>query len=351
MSLGNLTVDAPNGSDRFMNVSSNNVNAGTVPAGYNINIQNALTITSGSVFKKTFANAPVYVGGNIVNNGSLLMPLGQNLYLGNIINGALAPTSLPQTISGTGTYSANQWSLTGSSAYPGYSVGGLTVNNNSVEGVTIGIPNFRTNSVSLANGIVHTTATNTIYCGAPDVMNATYNSGTFGFASNVVGSATCHIDGPIVHANKFDSSLTQNKLFPVGKNGKYMPISIASTGGVELMVEAFDSNSGSVNATNASNLSAARWKVTRVGSLGGFTGYNVRLGSLTSPVTASSIIVQSATENGTYDIVSTPTSAITFDAAHFSLTNLPSIALTTAQTGGFLGNFAYASGPACSGTH
>jgi hypothetical protein len=350
MSIGNLTVDAPNGAERFMNVSSNNLNAGTVPAGYNINIQNALTITAGSVFKKTFANAPVYVGGNVVNNGSLLMPIGQTLYLGNIINGALTPTSLPQTISGTGTYLANQWSLTGSSTYPGFSVGSFTVNNNSAEGVTIGIPNFRTNSVSLASGIVHTTATNTIYCGAPDVMNATYSSGTFSFATNVVGSATCYIDGPIAHANKFDANNTQNRLFPTGKNGKYLPISIASTGGVELMVEAFDSNSGTVNPTNASNLSAARWKVTRVGSLGGFTGYNVRLGSLTSPVTASSVIVQSATENGTYDIVSTPTSAITYDAAHFSLPNLPTIALTTAQTGGLLGNFAYASGPGCSGT-
>uniref|UniRef100_UPI0037C067CA beta strand repeat-containing protein n=1 Tax=Flavobacterium sp. TaxID=239 RepID=UPI0037C067CA len=40
LSLGNLTVDAPNGAERFMNVSSNNVNSGTVPAGYNFNVQN-----------------------------------------------------------------------------------------------------------------------------------------------------------------------------------------------------------------------------------------------------------------------------------------------------------------------
>jgi hypothetical protein len=74
------------------------------------------------------------------------------------------------------------------------------------------------------------------------------------------------------------------------------------------------------------------------------------MGSLDNPVTASNLIVHSATESGEYDIVSTPASAITYDLSHFSLTNLPTITFTTPQTGGFLGNFSYAEGPACSGT-
>ena len=349
LSLGNLTVDAPNGTERFMNVSSNNLNSGTVPSGYNFNVQNNLTITSGSVFNKVLGNAPVYVGGNIINNGTLNMPRGGNLYLGNIINGALTPSAIPQTISGSGTYLANEYNLNGGNLYNAHSVGSLTVNNTSAAGVTIGVPNFRVNGLTLTNGIVHTTATNTIYCGAPDVLNTSMTNGTFGFSPNVVGSATCHIDGPIVHSNKADASITQNRLFPVGKNGKYLPISVASTGGVELMVEAFDTNTGTTSA-NASNMSANRWKVTRVGTAGAFTGYNVRLGSLDNPVTSSSLIVHAATESGVYDIVSTPASLMTYDAAHFSITNLPTIALTTAQTGGFLGNFSYAEGSACTGT-
>lgn len=347
LSLGNLTVDAPNGAERFMNVSSNNVNSGTVPAGYNFNVQNNLTITSGSEFRKTLGLAPTYVGGNIINNGTLSLSTTNNLYLGNIINGVLTPSAIPQTISGSGTFNANQW-YNSNPIFP-VSVGSLTINNTNPQGVTLSVPNFRANTVTLTNGILHTSAAYPIYCGYPDVMNAALNPGTFGFSSNVVGSATCHIDGPIVHANKFDSGITQNRLFPVGKNGKYLPISIASTGGVELMVEAFDTNTGTTSA-NASNLSTNRWKVTRVGTLGDFTGYNVRMGSLDNPVTASNLIVHAATESGEYDIVATPPSTMTYDAAHFSIPNLPTITLATAQTGGFLGNFSYAQGPACSGT-
>ncbi|SEQ03010.1 Ig-like domain-containing protein [Flavobacterium urocaniciphilum] len=332
LSLGNLTVDAPNGADRFMNVGSNNINNA-----YNMNVQNALTITAGSSFRKTFANAIVYVGGNIINNGSFNLPVaGTSLYLGNFINGTAVPSTIPQTISGSGTYLANQYSLT--SGYDAYVVNGLTINNTSVGGVTINVPNFRVNSVTLTNGVVHTSAAFPLYCGVPDVMNPSFNSGAFSG-----GNATSYFDGPIVYANKFDATITNYRLFPVGKNGKFLPISIASTGGVELMVEAFDSNAGTVNATNASNLSSTRWKATRVGALGNFTGYNVRIGD--AQLTSSNIIVHSATENGVYDIVSTPTSAMTFNAGTPNTMNL-----TTAQTGGFLGNFSYSEGVACSGT-
>lgn len=331
-SLGNLTVDAPNGNERFMNVGSNNINNT-----YNMNVQNALTITAGSSFKKTFANSIVYIGGDIINNGSFNLPTaGTSLYLGNLINGVAVPSTIPQTISGSGTYLANQYSLT--SGYNGYAVNGLTINNTSTAGVTLSVPNFRTNSVTLTNGIVHTSSAYPLYCGVPDVMNPNYNSGAFSG-----GSETSYFDGPIVHANKYDSTIGLYKLFPVGKNGKYLPISISSTGGVELMVEAFDTNAGTVNATNASNLSQNRWKVTRVGALGNFTGYNVKLGA--TPITASNIIVHSNTENGVYDIVSTPASIMTFTTGTPNTINL-----TTPQTGGFLGNFSYSEGVACSGT-
>ena len=344
-SLGNLTIDAPDGDSRFMSTT----NMGTNTALGTVNVQNQLSITAGSTLKKLNGNNTYYVGGNIINNGSFLQPTSSSpLYLGNFINGVAAPTTLAQTLSGTGIWSNNQYSLTTNS--PTGSISSLTVNNTNPAGVTLQVPNFRAVlGVALTNGILHTSAAYPLYCGVADVTGPFFG-GSFSFSTNVTGSATCHIDGPIAHANKSDASITQNRLFPTGKNGKYLPISISSTGGAELMVEAFDTNSGTTNPANASGLSANRWKVSRVGTAGTFTGYNVRLGSLTSPVTASSLIVHSADENGTYDIVSTPASTITYDAAHFSLTNLPTIALTTAQTGGFLGNFSYANGPGCSGT-
>lgn len=341
-SLGNLTVDAPNGSTRFMNVSSNNVNNN-----YHMNVQNTLTVTPGSVFKKTFANATVYVGGDIVNNGTINFPsAGSGLYLGNFINGSAVPTTLAQTISGSGVWSTNQWSLTNGPTN-GYALSSLTINNTNPSGITLQVPNFRVwGSVTLTNGILHTSAAYPIYCGIQDVMGSTFNGGTFSAANG--GSNTTHIDGPCVHANRFDSTITNYRLFPVGKNGKYLPVLVASTGGVELMAEAFDTNMGSINLANGSNLSSDRWKVSRVGVVGNFTGYNVRIGS--TAVTSLNSIVHSASDNGVYDLLSAPISSTTFEQAYFATPNMPTLYLATPQTAGFLGNYAFAEGVACSGT-
>lgn len=350
LSLGNLTVDAPDGANRFMNVSNNNINNN-----FYMNVQNAFTVTAGSVFKKNFGNGTVYVGGNIINNGTINMPWqGTGFYLGNNINGQNASTNLPQTISGSGVWETNQWALSNGPA-SGYALWSLNINNTNPAGVTLQVPNFRCSSgVTFINGILHTSAAYPIYSGIFDVTSPLFG-GTFGG-----GNTTSYVDGPCVHANKSDANIAQYRLFPTGKNGKYLPIYISSTGGVELMVEAFDSNAGTVNGTNASNLSANRWNVSRVGSAGAFTGYNVRIGS-NPDVLATNLIVHSATENGVYDIVSTPASpAMTFATSTTSTqttlgfvatTYTPNtITLTTAQTGGFLGNFAYADGPSCSGT-
>jgi hypothetical protein len=333
-SLGNLTIDAPDGENRFMSTN----NFGTNTSLGTMNVQNQLMITSGSTLKKLNGNNTYYVGGNIVNNGSFLQPTASSpLYLGNFINQVAVPTSLAQTISGTGLWSNNQYSLTTNS--PTGAVSSLTINNTNPAGVTLQVPNFRSVlGVTLTNGILYTSAAYPMYCGVADVTGPFFG-GTFNG-----GSATSYIDGPCFHANKSDANINQFRLFPTGKNGKYLPISISSTGGVELMAEAFDMNSGTVNTANASGLSANRWKLSRVGTAGTFTGYNVRIGS-NPDVTASNILVHATADQGTYDIVSTPASAMTFTAGTPNTLNL-----ATAQTGGFLGNFAFASGTACSGT-
>ncbi len=337
-SIGNLTVDAPDGENRFMNVSSNMLNS----SGY-INVQNALTITEGSVFKKTAGTSVIYCGGNITNNGRFSNYTSGQLYLGTTLNGTTGLASaLPQTISGSGSFTASEWA--NSPGIANVVCQGLTVNNTSEAGVTIAVPDFRTaGTFTLANGIVHTSAAYPLYVGDPNVVTAGGNPSVT--ANN--GSATCYVDGPIAFAFNQNQTATGYKPLPTGKNGKFLPIQLAATGGVELMAEAFDTNSGTV--ANASALSAARWEVTRVGTDGSFTGYNVKLGASSDVnVTASDVIVHSATANGTYDLVSTPASAITYAVATFGFgINLPAINLTTAQTGGFLGNFAYAMNNSC----
>ncbi|MFN7013484.1 MAG: beta strand repeat-containing protein, partial [Bacteroidia bacterium] len=206
-SMGNLTVNAPDGNNRYMYASNLGVNTGGL-----VNVQNNFTITAGSVFKKNNGNSTVYVGGNIVNNGSFNMPWGSTgLYLGNFINGVAVPTTLPQTISGSGVFAADQYALTGT-----YSadivLNSITINNTNTAGVTLSVPNFRVNSVVLTNGILHTSAAYPIYCGYADVLNANLFPGTYSAAAS--GSDTTHIDGPCVHANKFDSSATNYRMFP-----------------------------------------------------------------------------------------------------------------------------------------
>ena len=338
-SLGNLIIDAPDGVNRFMSTNNfgSNTGLGTM------NVQNQLTITSGSSLRKLNGNCTYYVGGNIVNNGSFIQPSGSSpLYLGNLINGVAVPTTLPQTISGNGLFLNNEYAL--NSSPTGYSLSSLLINNTSPAGVTLSVPNFRViGGVTLTNGILYTSAAYPISCGNEDVANAS-SSATYGG-----GSATSYIDGPAVHSNVSTlSNINQYRLFPVGKNGKYLPIFISATGGVSLMAEAFDTNAGSVNAVNASGLSANRWKVSRVGMAGNFTGYNVRVGATVNPVTPSNIIVHSATENGIYDLVNG--SATTYELDYFATPTIPTLFLTTAQASGFLGNFSYASGVACTGT-
>jgi hypothetical protein len=334
LSLGNLTIDAPNGAERFMNVSSNNINNR-----FNMNIQNTFTVTTGSVFKKTYANSKVYVGGNIINNGTISFPWnGTSLYLGNLINNVETPTTLAQTISGTGTWQTKEWSLS-SGPSSGYVLWGLAINNTSAAGVTLQMANFKVwGSVTLINGILHTSDTYPIYTGHEDVMGL-FNGGNYSITNP---GPLSYIDGPCFHANKSDNA--QFKLFPVGKNGKYTPIWITSTGGAQYKVEAFDTNTGTVNTTNASNLSTDRWKVERVDTGGNLSAYNVRLGA--DLIDATKLIVHAATANGQYDIVSTPASTTNFTAGTPN-----TLQLALAQTAsGFLGNFSYAEGPACSGT-
>ena len=316
LSLGNLTVDALDGANRFFNV----VNA--------LFIQNATTITSGSVFKKTNTTTGICFGGNIANNGSMIV--GSNtIYLASSYNTLIfsaVATSLPQTISGTGVFynNLNTAAATGS-------ISSLTINNTSPQGVTISIPNFRvTGGITMTAGIIHTSVATPLYQGLTDLSNGGFISGNF--------SDTCFIDGPFSKVIGSNQTSANYQIYPIGKTATYIPISMGVTGGGIFNAEAFTTNTGTPSA-NIDNVSPTRWKVTREGTAGAFTDFNVRVGQ--SAITANNIVVQAPTDQGTYDNVLGSTS--TFVAG------TPNTISTTAATPGtnFTGNFAYATAPNC----
>ena len=314
-SLGNLTVDALDGTNRFFNA----VNA--------LFVQNTATVTTGSVFKKTNTTTGICFGGNVVNNGSIFV--GSNpIYLAsayNTVTFSPVATSLQQTISGAGTFYNNL-----NPALATGSLSSLTILNTNPGGVTISIPNFRvTGSITMTSGIIHTSTATPLYHGLPDVSLTANISGNF--------SNTCFIDGPYsrcIGSNQTSASLYA---FPVGKTS-YTPIFIGVTGGAIFTGEAFTTNSGTASA-NISNLSAARWKVERVGALGSLSDFTVRLGN--PSLAANNIIVQAPTDQGTYDNVLGNTATFA--------TGTPNTLSTVAATPGasFTGNFAYATMPNC----
>ncbi|NNT73231.1 hypothetical protein HKT18_13480 [Flavobacterium sp. IMCC34852] len=311
LSLGNLTVNALDGADRFFNVT--NV----------LSVQNALNITSGSVFKKTNTSGGMFFGGNITNNGSMFMAANT---ITNLANGALGATTLPQTISGSGNFYNNLTTAASTGSFAG-----LTINNTSSAGVTISMLNFRvTSSLTLNSGIVHTSATYPLYHGLADLSSGAILSGTF--------SDTSFIDGPYNKSFATNSTSASFQLFPVGKTS-YTPVWVGITAGASITAEAYTSNAGTTSV-NASNLSATNWRVTREGALGSMSDYKVQLGH--PSIGANNIIVQAPIANGTYD--NTFGNAMVYTAG-----TLNTIAAPTAISGaGYTSSyFAYATTPNC----
>jgi hypothetical protein len=338
LSLGNLTIDATN-ADRF--VSSIN----------KLNVQNTFTVNSGSVFLKAKqlglpngANdyGAAYFGGNIINNGTILTRYqSQTFGFDNLLNGVEVPTTIAQTISGSGNF-YDTYELTSTTSGTG-ALSGMTVNNKSAGGLTIAVPNFRIEGqIVMNNGIIHTSSAYPLYHG---VVGST--TPQLAFANPY--SNTCHIDGPYERVVSTTNTNTTYPLFPVGKAGTYMPISFAIAGGGIYRVEAYTTNSGTPSS-NIASLSNKRWVVQRVGTTGTPSTYNVRVGA--SDITASNIPVQASTDEGTYDNTLGATSTYAAAGAVGATVDLVNnVTSTVAGTwSGSAAYFSYATGPACSGT-
>lgn len=290
LSLNNLIVDALDSSNRFVNLDNINLNSNIVI----LNVQNDFTIAHGKV---KGSGVDTYYGGNVVNNGEL--NLNNNTNFGNYIDGNSVSTSKPQIISGTGAFNAQ----TDGSSYLG-SVSQLSVNNTSVEGVTFLVPFSVVNSLTMTEGIIHTSSTSVLNVGNPSLSPTAFINGNFG--------PTCYIDGPVskvIGAGQNAIDLTNGSMFlekfffPVGKSS-YTPIWVGVTTpgggfdspGANIKVEAFETNLGSPSS-NIAFLSQNRWEVSK--TAGTIIDFNIRVADPNA--IESSIVVQSNAATGVYD--------------------------------------------------
>ncbi|MGL2966815.1 T9SS type A sorting domain-containing protein [Flavobacterium sp. XGLA_31] len=293
LSLGNLTVNALDPTNRFMNLDNNNSNFSTVV----MNVQNDFKILQGKVKGN---GVDTYYGGNVLNNGEL--NVYNSTYLGNYINGSYVETTNPQTISGNGTFNAQSDVILNNSFNTG-SVNQLKVNNTSTSGVTFTIPFNVVSGLNMTAGIIHM-GTNILKIGTPAMAYTAFIDGNFG--------STCYVDGPmskdigsgqnaidLTNGSGFDSAF----FFPVGKES-YAPIWVGVTTpsggfnspGTNLKVEAFGTNSGTPSA-NIAHLSQNRWEVYKTD--GTVINFNIKVSD--SEAGENSIIVQAPAAAGVYD--------------------------------------------------
>jgi len=295
LSLNNLIVNAPDATNRFINLDNNNLNSNIVV----MHVQNDFTIVQGKV---KGSGVDTYFGGNVVNNGAL--NVNNTTYFGNFQFGSFEPTSKPQTISGSGTFNAQTEVILNNPSNTG-SVYQLKVNNTSTEGVTFLVP-FNVISVLTMNaGILHTSATSVLKVGAPAMQYTATVIGNFG--------ETCYIDGPFSkdigggqNATDLNSEfpfVVERFLFPVGKSS-YTPIWVAVTTpaggfgspGTNIQAEAFETNTGTPSS-NIAYLSQNRWAVSK--TAGTVIDFNIRVAD---PIADENyIVVQAPFAAGVYD--------------------------------------------------
>lgn len=262
-SLGNVVVDSGTALNRFLRTSGN------------IGILGNVTITSGEYQMAT----STFVAGNIVNNGTIsstgLLAMGTF-----VAPSSVAPSTLPQSISGTGLF-RNSLTL------PTANLTNLQVSNSSTAGLTLNVPLSVSGTLTTTSGFINTTDVNILSLGTLTL------AGTLGGTPN----ETTFIRGPFTRTIATSNLGTNYILFPVGKSS-YSPISLApTTTSVSIMkAESFDVNAGTAGS-GISNLSAnRRWKTNLVS--GAFTNTRVRLGDAT--ITTGKIPVLAPTAAGAY---------------------------------------------------
>lgn len=284
---------------------------------YGFGVNNDFTITANGEFQSGSNN--YYFAGNVVNNGKLVM--SSTMQLATFLNGTAAAATNAQTVSGTGIFTN---ALTAGTA----SIANLTVNNTNTAGVTLSVPLSVSGALTLTSGIVNTSLTSVLTVGT------TTSAGTISG-----GSQTAYVSGPI--ARTIATGNTSFIQFPVGKVA-YAPIWVnpATTTVAVVRAEAFNSNTGTANASIVSLTNLRRWEAPLIS--GTATSFLVRIGD--TNLVATNIPVQALTANGEY--TNTFGSTSTFTAG--TLETVQSILPVAAAN--YTGFISYAVSNICDGT-
>jgi len=249
------------------NVTINNSEGVTLSTNKTVN--ETLTLTNG-----------VYTLSNTLTmaNGASIVRSGGSL--------SAAPTFVTSV---NVTYAQHSSSITTGVELPSSSsvLNNLTIN--TTNGVTLNNARTVNGTLTLINGILTNTSTNTLTI----ANNAT------GAVSG--GSTTSFVSGPLRRTLPASASSSGTYLFPVGKTSTYYPFTLSnlSSGGTSpvVSVEAFDANSGGT-AGDVNALSTTEYWSASIVS-GNYTDGRVSIGRQTA-LGDLNVIARSATQGGTY---------------------------------------------------
>ena len=305
ISFNNLIVNGGIGTNRYVTTASS--------FGVNTN----MTVNANSEYRDNAVST--YVTGNLQNNGTYVGT--GTLVFGTYLGGTGAASTLAQTVSGTGTF-AN------SASTPTANMVSMTVNNTNAAGVTLNVPLSISGTLTLTAGKLNTTTANLLTLGTATA------AGTLSG-----GSTTAYVVGPI--ARTIANSNTSYILFPVGK-AAYAPIllSPATTSVSVMKAEAFDTNTGTEDASIINLAANRRWEAPLVS--GTMTALNVRLAD--AVFTSDNIPVMAPTANGIYTGLFGSTSIFVAGTPNTIQSNT---AVTAANYTGFI---SYAKSNLCAGT-
>jgi len=250
---GTKTLPASN-----LNINGNLTLAGTaVVAPTNaLTIQGDLTTSSGILF--TAGSLTHHLMGDLINNGGTFNWAGSTLML----DGTAA-----QTLGGSATTTFNH----------------LTLDN--TNGVTLGMDETVAGTLGLTNGLINTDS-------------YTLTMASTGSISG--GSATSHINGKL--AEVFNG--TGSKLFPIGKDGNYRPLTIlltALTGSTTLTAEQFESTLPGTAPANTDLFGDRYWQISQTGGTG-LSAYVTLDGTGWDRIGTPKIVKGNGVTNANYDV-------------------------------------------------